>query len=205
MTGVGRTGRCSRSVHCGHGPRRIGKLTTSFGGPSCGPSTTPRATTLARGHDGEKNGRGERSRRGRDGASASHPRSCALSSRGESACCHCCVGTKGEVSYCDGILALTVRLGFCTPSCVRCGVGRYESSAGLRAEDTTGGRDRFCRSLCSAASLRRRRPSTSGLAALVSVTGVTGPGIRWQEPEFNRPTPVVARRAHENFPHSCYL
>ena len=37
------------------------------------------------------------------GASASHPRSGAPSSRGESACCHCCVGTKGEVSYCDGI------------------------------------------------------------------------------------------------------
>jgi hypothetical protein len=37
------------------------------------------------------------------GASASHPRSGAPSSRGESACCHCCVGTKGEVSYRDKI------------------------------------------------------------------------------------------------------
>ncbi|KAH9997349.1 hypothetical protein BJV77DRAFT_984685, partial [Russula vinacea] len=47
-------------------PTQIAKLTTLFGSPSCGLSTMPRATTVAWGCDGERDGSGERSRCGRD-------------------------------------------------------------------------------------------------------------------------------------------
>jgi hypothetical protein len=48
-----------------------------FSGPSCGPSTTLRATTIAWGHSGERDGSGERSRRGRDRERGERRRICA--------------------------------------------------------------------------------------------------------------------------------